>query len=138
MELVYGILGIYVFILIVLLVKLILEDIKELNKQIKNKEFFHSLKGLEKNKKSESYEEKLKEDKWHEKRLYLLDKYSHKCKWCGSCYSLQVHHKYYLKYPNNKFVEPWDYPDDAFIVLCKDCHKKWHEKYKNKVYYKKY
>lgn len=34
---------------------------------------------------------------------------------------LHVHHKYYVI---NKLA--WNYPDDALITLCKDCHQKLH------------
>lgn len=42
---------------------------------------------------------------------------------------LQVHHKYYVK---GKY--PWQYPDDAFITLCPECHKKLHSKENIPVY----
>ena len=31
-----------------------------------------------------------------------------------------------------------DYPDEAFITLCDECHKKVHSKKKIKVYYRQY
>lgn len=37
-----------------------------------------------------------------------------------------------------KKCEPWDYPDEAFITLCDECHKKVHSKKKIKVYYRQY
>ena len=42
---------------------------------------------------------------------------------------LHVHHKYYIK---NKL--PWDYPAEALISLCKNCHQEIHDKEKIPVY----
>ena len=42
-----------------------------------------------------------------------------KCLWCRSTEKmLTVHHLYYLK-----GKDPWDYPDEALITLCEECHK---------------
>lgn len=38
---------------------------------------------------------------------------------------LQVHHLDYFIHHN-----PWDYPDDMLITLCKDCHQKEIARYK--------
>lgn len=88
------------------------------------------------NKKDTDYRNQLKSVEWLQKRTEILTKNGYVCKFCGSKNYLQVHHKYYLKYPNRKFVPIWDYPDDAFLVLCDKCHKEWHSKHTNKVYYK--
>ena len=85
-----------------------------------------------------SYEELLQTREWKEKRDRIIKRDSNKCTFCGSPYNLQVHHKYYSRYPDNRFVNPWNYPDDALITLCNNCHKKIHNKYKIKVYYRKY
>ena len=34
---------------------------------------------------------------------------------------LQLHHTYYVW-----GRDPWDYPDDCFLVVCRACHKKIH------------
>jgi len=34
---------------------------------------------------------------------------------------LNVHHNYYIR-----GKKPWEYPDDALVTLCEDCHKKRH------------
>jgi hypothetical protein len=85
-----------------------------------------------------TYEELLDTNEWYEKRQHVLKLHDFHCDWCGTTRNLQVHHKYYLKYPNNKFVYPWVYKDDAFMVLCKRCHEKCHRKYQVKTYYRKY
>lgn len=75
---------------------------------------------------------------WKRKRNIILIRDHNRCQYCGCYYNLQVHHKYYSKYPNGKKVAPWNYPDDALITLCDSCHKKVHERKKIKVYYRKY
>lgn len=84
------------------------------------------------------YEEKLSDPRWKMKREKILDRDGHKCQWCGRTDRLQVHHKYYMKYPDGRFAEPWDYPDDKLITLCEDCHRKWHQKYPVKTYHRKW
>lgn len=62
---------------------------------------------------------KLQHPLWQRRRLELLQKSEFKCRECGSeNNSLHVHHVYY-----EKGKEPWDYPDEALIVLCASCHK---------------
>lgn len=42
---------------------------------------------------------------------------------------LNVHHKYYMQ-----GLKPWEYPNDALITLCEDCHKKRHHESTIPVY----
>lgn len=77
-------------------------------------------------KKSESYYDKqLKTKEWRAKREKILKRDGYKCAYCGSKSKLNVHHKYYNLYPNGKYVNVFDYPDDALITLCESCHKKF-------------
>ena len=85
-----------------------------------------------------SYEDLLKTEEWREKRQTILNRDNNKCVYCGKTHNLQVHHKYYSKYPNGFRVYPWNYPDDALITLCDECHKKVHNKKKIKTYYRSY
>ena len=85
----------------------------------------------------QTYDDLLRTEEWKEKRNHILMRDGCQCQWCGSTTNLNVHHKYYLQYPNHRKVKPWNYPDDALITLCRDCHKKAHQK-KVKVYYTKY
>lgn len=85
-----------------------------------------------------SYEDLLKTEEWREKRQKILNRDNNKCVYCGETHNLQVHHKYYSKYPNGFRVYPWNYPDDALITLCDECHKKVHNKKKIKTYYRSY
>ena len=90
-------------------------------------------------KKPESkYDSLLKTNEWRNNRENILYRDGYKCRWCGSMFDLNVHHKYYSAYPNGVLVKPWDYPDDALITLCKDCHKKAHQNKKIKTYHRKY
>lgn len=83
------------------------------------------------------YDKLLHDNRWYAKRNKILDRDYHKCQWCGKTKNLQVHHKYYNIYPNGNKADPWDYPDGALMVLCDDCHKKYHKKYNVKTYYRK-
>lgn len=84
------------------------------------------------------YERLLQQPEWKEKRLHIIRRDGHHCQYCGATTNLQVHHKYYLQYPNHTRPKPWEYPDTALITLCKDCHKKVHDTKQIKSYYTKY
>lgn len=65
------------------------------------------------------YAEKLKDPRWQKKRLLILERDQWTCQQCYDTEStLVVHHRRYL--PD---VEPWDYPENLLITLCKDCHE---------------
>jgi hypothetical protein len=79
----------------------------------------------------------LRDPRWQKKRLQLLESANWKCqdggcrRWLhqhaehlidpppGDPPSLEIHHLYY-----ERGRDPWDYPDDAFLVLCDECHDK--------------
>lgn len=67
------------------------------------------------------YQILLKDKRWIEKRNEILDLLGRKCSSCGATTNLHVHHKYY-----NFDLKPWEYPNEAFLVLCKECHDKTH------------
>ena len=72
---------------------------------------------------NKSYSEKLKDPRWQKKRLAVLNSSGFRCESCGDTEdTLHVHHVYY-----EKDVDPWNYPDEAYMVLCDRCHTKWHE-----------
>jgi 5-methylcytosine-specific restriction endonuclease McrA len=77
------------------------------------------------------YQDLLKDKRWSKKRKRILARDRHTCTQCESHLYLQVHHLYYIK--NNN---PWDYPDKALVVLCDDCHEKWHSQYKAEIHVK--
>ncbi len=69
---------------------------------------------------SSQYSEKLKDRRWLQKRLRILERDDFKCRDCGVNDSfddigLQVHHCYYKG-------EPWDVEDDFLLTLCENCH----------------
>lgn len=81
------------------------------------------------------YDILLQDSKWKYLSNKLKEKYK-KCQICGCKKNLQVHHKYYLKY-SDTMMNPWDYPEDAFIVVCDKCHKKLHKQHVNVIQLKK-
>lgn len=68
------------------------------------------------------YSEKLKDPRWQKKRLLMLQSANFRCQSCGETEdTLHVHHVYY-----EKDRDPWDYPNEVYMVLCDKCHEKWH------------
>lgn len=68
-----------------------------------------------------SYYEKLRDPRWQQKRLRVMERDNFMCKSCGSTEkSLNVHHAV----PYRKNTEPWEYEIDELITLCEDCHGK--------------
>ena len=84
----------------------------------------------------EKYYDDLNDERWKRKREKILKIHSYRCP-CGSRENLQIHHKYYNKYPDGSWARAWDYPDNALMVLCDDCHKKYHKNHKSPIYYRK-
>jgi hypothetical protein len=68
------------------------------------------------------YSEQLKDKRWQRKREKILLRDNHACTKCGDTHNLNVHHLYYVQ-----GSLAWEYPHNALIVLCKYCHKKWHD-----------
>ncbi len=65
------------------------------------------------------YAEKLKDPRWQQKRLAILERDGHRCRWCGaSDRPLHVHHLQYV--PGQ---DPWDADDDMLRTLCDKCHE---------------
>ena len=77
----------------------------------------------------DEYSELLKDWRWKERRTEILERDDYTCQRCYASrwddVLLNVHHKYYIE-----GCMPWEYPDDALITLCEDCHKREH-KYNN-------
>lgn len=70
-----------------------------------------------------SYSNKLKDPRWQKKRLEIMQRDNWTCQDCGTDTStLNVHHKYY-----EEGKEVWEYPDEALITICGDCHEYGHE-----------
>lgn len=76
-----------------------------------------------------NYSEKLKDPRWQRKRLEVLQREDFTCETCKAIEkTLHVHHKFY-----ETGKEPWEYPLEAFMVLCVDCHE---EEESEKQYFK--
>lgn len=56
-----------------------------------------------------AYELLLERPEWKAYRLAVLAERGEQREWCGFNKNLQVHHKFYLKYPNGKKILPWEY-----------------------------
>ena len=68
------------------------------------------------------YADKLKDPRWQQRRLRILERDYWTCRQCGEASKhLHVHHRYYV--PGK---EPWEAPDEALMTLCEDCHKGVH------------
>lgn len=66
-----------------------------------------------------TYAEKLKDPRWQKKRLEIMQRDNFPCRHChNGTETLHVHHTYYLK-----GHDPWDYPNEAYLTLCKECHE---------------
>ena len=65
------------------------------------------------------YADKFKDPRWQKKRLEILERDAWGCMQCGDTdNTLHVHHRYY-----KKGRDPWDYPDEALVTLCEECHE---------------
>lgn len=69
-----------------------------------------------------SYGELLRDPRWQEKRLRVMDRAGFICEECGSAErTLNVHHTYY-----ERGKMPWDYPEESLRCLCEPCHELSH------------
>lgn len=80
---------------------------------------------VEKYIKSMNYHDFLLTPFWDGVRNYKLKKANYCCELCGEKGILNVHHK---TYENHGKEFDMDIADSDLIVLCKDCHEKFHDK----------
>lgn len=67
-----------------------------------------------------TYKEQLADPRWQKKRLQILERDNWTCQVClDNATQLHIHHLYYH---NDYKVKAWEYKDDAYKTLCKDCH----------------
>lgn len=67
---------------------------------------------------SKTYAEKLKDPRWQQMRLKVMQYANFRCQVCGDKKRTQhVHHSYYVK---GKM--PWQYPIGSLILVCEQCH----------------
>lgn len=65
------------------------------------------------------YSEKLKDPRWQQKRLRIMERDNFTCRLCGATDKpLHVHHCGY-----DKGVNPWDYEDERLLTLCERSHR---------------
>ena len=102
--------------------------------------------------KNHKYFDLLQSEEWKTKRRSILNRDNHKCQKCDISEEeitprtlngievnvitknvLHIHHKYY-KIFNYEFVLPWNYDNDCYITLCKECHIKEHEENEIPIY----
>jgi len=66
-----------------------------------------------------TYSEKLKDPRWQQTRLKVMERDGFACRECRSkTDTLHVHHSYYVSKR-----DPWQYPLKTLVTLCKDCHE---------------
>ena len=70
----------------------------------------------------EEYSNQLKDIRWFKKRNKILAHDKFKCANCDSTEHLEVHHLYYIE-----GKKAWQYPNDALITWCSECHEEWHD-----------
>lgn len=65
-----------------------------------------------------TYSQKLRDPRWLRKRTAILIRDDFTCQHCRETTKpLHCHHKYY-----HFNTDPWEYPDEALIILCETCH----------------
>lgn len=66
------------------------------------------------------YVVKLRDPRWQKQRLKILERDRWTCQVCESTTdTLAVHHLYY-----EGATDPWEYPDEALLTLCEECHSR--------------
>lgn len=70
-----------------------------------------------------NYKEFLDTPYWDGVRCYKLQKANYKCQLCGKTGKLNVHHR---TYENHGMEHVKKVADSDLIVLCEDCHRKFH------------
>lgn len=73
----------------------------------------------------EQYAELLKDPRWQRIRLEVFQRDNFTCQVCQSTSNtLHAHHVYYL----DETEGPWDYPHQAILTVCEDCHQDEHSR----------
>lgn len=73
------------------------------------------------------YRDEIKTNEWQRKSGHIKERDNYTCQLCGSKEKIvHVHHRYY-----KDEWHYWEYPDEALITLCEDCHNEEHSMIKN-------
>lgn len=64
-----------------------------------------------------TYEQKLADPRWQQKRAEIIARDENRCTNCHSKNNLQVHHLGYLS-----GADPWQHPNNFLVTLCDYCH----------------
>jgi len=70
-----------------------------------------------------AYIEKLNDKRWIRKRNRIFKRDKYRCTACGGKENIQVHHNFYY----SDYRDPWLYPDDSLLTVCRKCHLEFHE-----------
>ena len=70
-----------------------------------------------------NYYDFIKSEWWEKQKLDWYSRHKKKCAKCEGDKVIQLHHKQYPK--NGRYLS---LRDNAFVALCKNCHKKYHSK----------
>lgn len=73
-------------------------------------------------KRQKEYRKYLGSEHWIETKALAKRRAGYKCQLCGNTRYLQVHHNNYSRLGHEQ--------DNDLIVLCRNCHAKYHNKYK--------
>ena len=74
--------------------------------------------GVKLNDRRSDYKEYLQTEHWQQTRKEALRRANYRCQLCGNRGKLNIHHNNYENLYNEK--------DSDVIVLCGDCHEKFH------------
>lgn len=66
----------------------------------------------------------LNSPQWKAKRVEALDHYGRICSKCGGATKLEVHHKHYRNFKDEKL--------DDLEILCRTCHQEFHRRKREK------
>lgn len=67
---------------------------------------------------SRTYSELLRDPRWQQVRLRVMERAGFACERCGDMRTeLQIHHLWYER------IDPWEYPYSALLCVCRRCHE---------------
>jgi 5-methylcytosine-specific restriction endonuclease McrA len=64
-----------------------------------------------------TYKDQLRDGRWQQARLRIMERDGFKCRDCGATNDLQVHHTFYVR-----GLSPWEHPAELLVTVCDTCH----------------